>query len=999
MSRLHFALASLWVLTIRLTYNAEASSPVPAPPNPPPSIPLTTFELTSFPSSSIATYWDAFIANGALHLTSDLSTNRPHSGSASAFYPTPVTLLSDVNGVCQPISFATSFSFLITNSSIVSADGFTFALITGNADLTEVSAVGLGLGYGYTTSYVGSLAVEFDTNKNSCSNNSLEPDESHIAIDTKFAMPCNSLAVASTRGTDLDLKTSSTKYAWIEYSSKSEKLAVYLALTPTKPSSPLLEQPLDLCRELRPPDCSACKSVTTAYIGFTGGTGSLSQNTTIFGPWDFNTSSSNLRVNSFVSPQIDTFWGAFVNQGNIQLSSPYNSLRPHAHSTSAFYSTPVKLLYTNGSQCMASSFQTSFAFKIALLDVFGDGFAFALVTSNVDMTQISAEGGGLGLGYTADNASVGSLAIEFDTFQNICASNEPDNSHVGIDGDFDTCPSLAVQSTKSTSLDLRDGVQKYVWISYSNQTSEIEVFLNLSSVKPSKPLLRHKVDLCALLRPTWCKVCQEIETVYVGFTAGEGGNSDDVTIIGPWAFHSGGELSSSPPPPTIISPTASFSSPPSSSASGSPAASFSPPPPTSAPSSISIALIIGVAVAVAVGIAIMSCVVYFCCCFKGEKLGSHRATSYKKLKNVLDIEETIQKEAVQRVTLESIKIVTDSFSEDNQIGKGGFGIVYKAQAPGGGTWAVKRATANSKHAEADFKKEVVYIARVNHNNVVRLLGYCCEGDERILIYNFVANGCLKTHVQSGTLTFPQRVEIAIGAAEGIRYLHNTAGIIHRDIKSDNILLDANMTAKVADFGLLKYLTLSHDDQDASYEDIVGVQAQDLQLPADMELLSRTAVAGTWGYLDPEYGSSNIVTPKSDVYSFGVVLLELITGKGAVFVNLEDGPDKQALRNWVFEHPLETIVDPQIDMCHPEALSNMLHLAKTCVEKTKAARPDMDEVCRQLYNIRSLLLGSKSEVPTPKRVQDDKISFSPMTSSSFSTIDPRFDPNDSINLPR
>eukprot|EP00271_Cylindrocystis_brebissonii_P016314 TRINITY_DN3972_c0_g2_i1.p1 TRINITY_DN3972_c0_g2~~TRINITY_DN3972_c0_g2_i1.p1 ORF type:complete len:1158 (+),score=61.25 TRINITY_DN3972_c0_g2_i1:580-4053(+) len=530
-------LAALW-LGLVLASRASASS--------------TSFNVKTFPTPYIATYWDAFISNGALCLTSDFDTHRVYSKSASAFYTRPIAVLSDVNGECRPMSFATSFSFSIESSSGF-ADGFTFSLIAGNGDLTKVNGDQSSMGYKYSGDLVGSLAIEFDTwfNIGVCAS-SQEPDNSHIGIDTDFVTLCSSLKVVSTRSFNLDLHSSSTKYAWIEYSKDTGLLEVYLATDSSKPSFPILADFVDLCGLMRPSSCATCQKVTTAYIGFTGGTGGHSETTTIYGPWVFNTDSSNWQIEYFADPQVYTHWGALIDEGILQLSSTYAAGHPDAGSTYAFYSTPIKLLYTTGHSCVVSSFTASFAFEILLLDVPGDGFAFVLTTSNADLTQISHKGGGLGYGYTGDPSTVGSLAIEFDTFLNSCSDSslEPDESHVAIDANFEMpCSSLACKSTLNSVLDLRNGLRKYVWITYTSHTSELKVFLSTSPKKPWTPTLKYTENLCDKLRPTLCTTCQSVETVFVGFTSGTGGYSDDVKIIGPWVFESAFPSPPSPPQP------------------------------------------------------------------------------------------------------------------------------------------------------------------------------------------------------------------------------------------------------------------------------------------------------------------------------------------------------------------------------------------------------------------------------------------------------------------
>eukprot|EP00271_Cylindrocystis_brebissonii_P023395 TRINITY_DN9686_c0_g2_i1.p1 TRINITY_DN9686_c0_g2~~TRINITY_DN9686_c0_g2_i1.p1 ORF type:complete len:360 (+),score=32.53 TRINITY_DN9686_c0_g2_i1:299-1378(+) len=320
----------------------------------------------------------------------------------------------------------------------------------------------------------------------------------------------------------------------------------------------------------------------------------------------------------------------------------------------------------------------------------------------------------------------------------------------------------------------------------------------------------------------------------------------------------------------------------------------------------------------------------------------------------------MQEAVVRHVPLSEVIAATSNFSDT--LGRGAYGAVYKGQAQGE-VWAVKRAMAPAGDGLKEFQNEVSVISRVNHTHIVRLLGYCDEAGERILIYEFMANGSLRSqlkHTQESTLTFFQRVAIAIGSAEGIRYLHKFANpaVIHRDIKSDNILLDDRMNAKIADFGLLKHLNVI-PVRDASPRGFPPLMS--FGSVSDVPLHNRTMVSGTPGYIDPEYVETNIVTAKCDVYSFGVVLLELICGRPATFVSDDGSGERMSLASWVqpFLGEVETIVDPRLKGAyHVGALKMMASLAKACIERTAATRPDMDEAVHRLYNVKALLLGSE-----------------------------------------
>ncbi|KAL0459590.1 UNVERIFIED_CONTAM: putative LRR receptor-like serine/threonine-protein kinase RKF3 [Sesamum latifolium] len=225
-----------------------------------------------------------------------------------------------------------------------------------------------------------------------------------------------------------------------------------------------------------------------------------------------------------------------------------------------------------------------------------------------------------------------------------------------------------------------------------------------------------------------------------------------------------------------------------------------------------------------------------------------------------------------RFTFDEIKAATKNFSRENIIGKGGYGNVYKGVLPDGSEVALKRFKNCSAAGDASFTHEVEVIASVRHVNLVALRGYCTattplEGHQRIIVCDLMKNGSLHDHlfgVMGKKLSWPTRQKIALGTARGLAYLHYGAqpAIIHRDIKASNILLDEKFEPKVADFGLAKFT------------------------PEGMTHLS-TRVAGTMGYVAPEYALYGQLTERSDVYSFGVVLLELLSGKKAL-IAVNDG---------------------------------------------------------------------------------------------------------------
>ncbi|WOH15409.1 hypothetical protein DCAR_0934947 [Daucus carota subsp. sativus] len=281
---------------------------------------------------------------------------------------------------------------------------------------------------------------------------------------------------------------------------------------------------------------------------------------------------------------------------------------------------------------------------------------------------------------------------------------------------------------------------------------------------------------------------------------------------------------------------------------------------------------------------------------------------------------------------EELLDATNGFSEQNLLGEGGFGRVYKGYLPDGREIAVKQLKIGGGQGEREFKAEVEIISRVHHRHLVSLVGYCISLNERMLVYDYVPNNNLYFHLHGKgrpVMEWEKRVKVAIGAARGIAYLHEDCHprIIHRDIKSSNILLDNNFESQVSDFGLAK-----------------------LALDANTHITTR--VMGTFGYMAPEYAASGKLTEKSDVYSFGVVLLELITGRKPVDTSQPLGDE--SLVEWarpLLGHALETedftaLADPRLENKYVDIeMFRLMEAAAACVRHSAAKRPQMGQVVR------------------------------------------------------
>nr|POF06205.1 isoform 2 of probable lrr receptor-like serine/threonine-protein kinase [Quercus suber] len=320
-----------------------------------------------------------------------------------------------------------------------------------------------------------------------------------------------------------------------------------------------------------------------------------------------------------------------------------------------------------------------------------------------------------------------------------------------------------------------------------------------------------------------------------------------------------------------------------------------------------------------------------CNCFGGSRLEKKKSSANSHH----EIDEDLLGN-IKHFSHKELRLATDNFHPSNKIGRGGFGTVYKGTLKSGIEVAVKTLSAQSKQGLREFLTEINTISNVRHPNLVELLGCCVQESNRILVYEYVENNSLD-HALLGSksrnikLDWGKRSAICLGTARGLAFLHEELipHIVHRDIKASNILLDKDFNPKIGDFGLAKLF------------------------PDDITHIS-TRIAGTTGYLAPEYALGGQLTMKADVYSFGVLILEIISGRSSAKANW--GGMEKFLLEWAWElyqeKRLLELLDPELEGYPEEEIIRYMKVAFFCSQATASRRPLMSQVVEMLSrNIR------------------------------------------------
>ncbi|POO03012.1 LysM receptor kinase [Trema orientale] len=333
-------------------------------------------------------------------------------------------------------------------------------------------------------------------------------------------------------------------------------------------------------------------------------------------------------------------------------------------------------------------------------------------------------------------------------------------------------------------------------------------------------------------------------------------------------------------------------------------------------------------------------------------------------------------------TEEELQRATDNYNRSRFLGQGGYGAVYKGMLPDGTIVAVKRSRAIDGNQIQQFINEVLILSRINHRNIVKLLGCCLETENPLLVYEYISNGTLLYHIHKkeleSRLSWENRLSVACDVAGALAYMHSSASmpIFHRDIKSSNILLDDKFNAKVSDFGTSR------------------------SVPEDKTHLT-TAVQGTLGYMDPEYFQLSQFTDKSDVYSFGVTLVELLTGETPYSFAKDHHEEKNLISTFISltkENSLSQILDPQVGRNAPKQdVRTMAELATRCLRLSGKKRPTMKHVSMELEGLRKSKLTALETVDQEPEFLREEEMYSRMNAPSSYTIqDPSLEQNTDIS---
>ncbi|BBN10154.1 protein MpRLK-Pelle_L-LEC15 [Marchantia polymorpha subsp. ruderalis] len=576
----------------------------------------------------------------------------------------------------------------------------------------------------------------------------------------------------------------------------------------------------------------------------------------------------------------------------------------HGTSGMALCRTQIPLQKSESDPTRTSiSFSTSFRFTIEPSNPYlrGDGMAFVMLSEALQ----GNDGGSFGVFDPLGHQSARALAIEFDTFENSVVGDE-NNNHVGVD--VQDVNSTLARSAWDVRLDLAGNYSIYSWIDYNSSAQNLEVRISSNNAKPSLPFIVYALNLFDVFNPD--------ELVYVGFSAANGiCPCFNFYTVHDWTF----SYVFDPEAIVQVSPTILPALPPEPGGGG----------------KVQVALIAGVSLGVVLFFSILVIV---------GLVIRQKKSNRPEVGQVLRQKKANRPEGGDRLafsldgmdlgfslefSFQHLCIATNQFGEESKLGQGASGAVYRGRMPDRGQLvAVKRLNPDSNQGLKGFMAEVSIISQIRHRNIVKLLGWCNDRDNLLLVYELMPNGSLDKalfHPASpeSVLPWKLRFKIISGSADALYYLHEGSRqqVIHRDFKSSNIMLDQDFNAMLGDFGLAR-------------------MADHSQYPAT------TQIAGTIGYIAPEVAGSGKFTDKTDVYAFGAVALEIACGRPAY---LHQEPVEQIfLVDWVWEkldrERLFDVVDPRLgEEFDAKEMKLLFLLGLLCSHPNAGSRPTMREV--------------------------------------------------------
>ncbi|KAM6559860.1 hypothetical protein CsatA_029099 [Cannabis sativa] len=690
----------------------------------------------------------------------------------------------------------------------------------------------------------------------------------------------------------------------------------------------------------------------------------------------FVISFSNLHFPTFShSPNNLTLFGdAFFSNASIVLTQELNSCSSSSLASfngvgGALYADPVRFVDSQTND--TASFSSVFSFSITPSPFCspGDGISFLIAP---DQDSFSSFKGHIGLPrpFVVEDPF---FAVEYDTsFDPLLG--DVNGNHIGVD--LNSVVSVSSVDLTPKGVNLKSGKTIKTWIEYRNPIKMIRIWVGYSAVRPTNPVLVARLDLSQILK----------EYMYVGFSSSNGQGSS-LHVLDKWRFkiyHGSFTI-----PLDIVEEGDCFVCSPDDEHSATATATHK---------SEQEKFVLGVGCLVTLVISIIAIVLVVI--FKkiqerkivvinnNNNFGANPRIQTRSSVNTNFAAERIQANRVPtRLSLAEIKSATMCFAPNRIVGEGASATVYKGSLPHGPQVAVKRFQRVSGIGSwrNPFTTEfATMVGCLKHKNLIQLQGWCCEGSELVLVYEYMPNGSLDKILHNKTrsaivLTWTQRQKISIGVASALTYLHQDCErqIIHRDVKSCNIMLDENFNAKLGDFGLAQV-----------YEHSPGGGG------GDHESRNATIPAGTLGYLAPEYVYTGVPSSKTDAYSFGVVVLELVTGKRAVD---EDG---KSVVDWVWELWGKGMIVDAADVrlrgkVKNEELMRMLVVGLACVHPNHVKRLSVKQAARVLKGEASLPLlppcKPRFKLRPVNAVPSESSSAASQTSKTTSNTDPFLTP--------